>query len=149
MLNGGSGQGDPAAIRIEQTGTLILLGFPLYFMQAEGVHDFLQQLLPQLYPAVENSDENDTPPAVSLSHYPNPFGANGSLKLLLKGDQPLAIALYNLKGQKVISTSGFEVNTKRLNSEISLKPRELNKLSAGCYFLKLETGQGSLIRKLV
>ncbi len=149
MLNGGSGQGEPAAIRIEQNGTLILLGVPLYYMQAEGVHDFLQQVLPQLYPAVAVSDETAVPPAVSLSQYPNPFGRNGSLKLQLKGGKPLAIGLYNLKGQKVVSSSGFVVNTKGLSSEISLNPMELNKLSSGCYFLKLETESATLTRKLV
>ena len=103
--------GQPAAFRVENGGSMVLLGFPLYFMMRDEVRDFLGQLIPELYPQVGVNDENITGVEFIISCYPNPFSrANGLDISFPKNLEPFEINLYNIRGQKLgnIKTSTFE-----------------------------------------
>jgi len=149
MLDGGVGNGEPASIRIEQGGTMVLLGFPLYFMQTEGVRSFLQQILPQLYPDVANSDEHIVPVPLSLVCYPNPWTASSGLSIKLQGAQVKQIKLYNLKGQQVLDANSFHTVITDNETSFELNPQYVGRLASGCYFIKIDTSQGSVTRKIV
>ncbi|MBM4399677.1 MAG: glutamyl aminopeptidase, partial [Candidatus Cloacimonetes bacterium] len=110
VLNSGNGHGEPLAIRSDNNGTVVLLGFPLYYMMQNQVRTFLQQILPQLYPGVSIEDENLPNAPWSFTCYPNPF--NGQLKIAFTGKQKSSsvLTIFNIKGQKVRSYSDIKGN---------------------------------------
>ena len=146
IFEGGSGNGEPNAIRIENGGTIVMLGFPLYFMQADGVQGFLENLIPQLYP-VALADENQIPAKPSLSCYPNPFSRDLTIKISHAGNYDLTI--YNLRGQLVTplpkESSQASEHTLHWNGNDS----QGKQLPNGIYFLRLATERGSLLHKIV
>lgn len=107
ILNGGVNDNEPLAIRIEAGGTMVLLGFPLYFMLEDEVRDFLAQFIPELYPQV-GIEEALTPALdMNLSCSPNPFRASLQIHCVAaKAADMVQINIYNLRGQKVNSFSG-------------------------------------------
>lgn len=103
--------GEPAAIRVENGGSMILLGFPLYFMMRHEVRDFLGQLIPELYPQVELNDEYVPAAEIRVSCHPNPFKRASGLDISFpKSLEPFEVRIYNIKGQKVgqFKASSFE-----------------------------------------
>ena len=147
IVNGGVGNGEPAAIRIMHGGTMVLLGFPLYLMQAEGVSAFLTQILPEIYPGLIDPEIPTAP--VTLSCYPNPFfGANG-FDVKLGNANPQKLEIFNLKGQKVYATEEFNSVVSGNFSSFSLPPSATTKLSSGCYFVKMSTDRGRITRKVI
>lgn len=52
IAGGGANDGEPASIKLENGGTIVLLGFPLYFMLRDEARAFLGQIIPELYPGV-------------------------------------------------------------------------------------------------
>jgi hypothetical protein len=105
ISGGGTGNGDAIAIRSFNTGNnggMLLLGFPLYYMQQDSVQAFLNIILQELYPdIVANADDTLIPTPLSLSCYPNPFSDNLTIRLTQKTNTPVTVSIYNLKGQKV------------------------------------------------
>ncbi len=144
ISGGGIGDGAPAAIRIDHGGSMVLLGFPLYFMQEEGVHGFLQEYLPQLYPALSVSELTLIPSAPHLSCYPNPF--NGSKSLSIKVSNASKITIYNIKGQKVHSQ---EIQNTAKIQEVRLGQEIISQLPTGCYLIRADSSTSSVTRKVI
>jgi hypothetical protein len=101
MTTGAAGNNLPVAARYDYPGVLVIFGFPLYCMQAEGVRSLLQQLIPELAPEVNTQDELIPEANFSLSCYPNPFTRTLSIHLQGKDNSRAKLAVYNAKGQKV------------------------------------------------
>lgn len=140
IFNGGAQDGQPLALRVEHTGTLALLGFPIYFMLQNEARAFLQQFLPQLYPGVEASDALVPPLAPHLACYPNPFRRKVTLSFTVDKDQsPLSLTVYNLRGQKVRSL--LNGNQPRGTQQLEWDGRtEQNRPApSGLYFVELRT----------
>ena len=91
---------------------------------------------------VVSNDDNLLQP-LSSGFYPNPFIGSSTLNYSVK--HPARLEIYNLKGQKLIgyclSGSGQIV--------FSGCDERGNKLSAGIYFYRLDTGQEIITRKLM
>ncbi|MDP2172360.1 MAG: M1 family aminopeptidase, partial [Candidatus Cloacimonadaceae bacterium] len=71
-----AGNGQIAAFRYDiqpSGGRLVMFGFPLYFMQADGVRALLQSIIPHLDPALPNDDNFIPALSASLCVFPNPF----------------------------------------------------------------------------
>jgi len=148
ILDGGSGNGDAAAIRIQQNGTLVLLGFPLYFMQSTQARAFLQQVLPLLYPGVPNDDPSAPAPHLSMRMYPNPAKSLSAMSIEIKGAIPSTLEIYNIRGQKVYeSTEPLSVKTadKAWRVELPGMPG----LPSGCYIIKARTPSGDISQKVL
>ncbi len=102
----GVNDNEPLAIRLQAGGTLVLLGFPLYYMQSGGARDLLAQLIPELYPQVGTDDALLPAPEAAFSCAPNPFADELEICCqLARAGEPLEINIYNLRGQKVKSFS--------------------------------------------
>lgn len=144
ISGGGVGDGAPAAIRIDNGGSMVLFGFPLYFMQEEGVRGFLQDFLPQLYPPLSLSDPALVPALPYLSCYPNPFWGFSGLRLKVANAD--RITIYNIKGQRIFSQN---IQHTAKTQEIHLKEDILSQLPAGCYLIRAEGSSGSLTRKVI
>lgn len=108
VLDSLSGHGEPVAIRADNVGTMVLLGFPLYYFREAEVYTFLHQLLPQLYANVGIPEEEDTPLPRTITCYPNPFAEELQIRLPHKAGGNSVLEVYNLKGQKlrIIDLSG-------------------------------------------
>ncbi len=147
----GAGNGNPAALWQQPangSGELILFGFPLYFMQAEGVRAALQEIVPQLLSHVANADLALPSRPVSLSAWPNPFNPVLSLSYYLPQAGQVKLGLYNLKGQLVRDLdSGFQPAGERVISCEARGPSG-EPLSSGVYLLRLETGKTTLVKRI-
>ncbi|MFO7660094.1 MAG: M1 family aminopeptidase [Candidatus Cloacimonadaceae bacterium] len=140
-----NGHGEPLAVRSDNNGTMVLLGFPLYYMLEDEVRIFLQQIIPQLYPDVANEDEVITPSALTVTCYPNPFYDKLNFDFNKKIDAPVRVYIYNIKGQKIrafnsISGKGMVWDGCDENQ---------HPVGAGVYLLKLETRTGVLFKKVM
>ncbi|MDD4308800.1 MAG: M1 family aminopeptidase [Candidatus Cloacimonetes bacterium] len=148
-LNPGSaGNGLCAAFRHDTNGTLVMFGFPLYYMQAEGVCSLLQELLPQLNPALPIGEEPLPQKAVSLSCNPNPFNPSTTISYYLPVSGETTLSLYNLKGQRVRDlASGIKANG---NHTIVFDGMDIQhrSLASGVYLLHLKHPQGNLRQKI-
>lgn len=150
MTDGSNGSGQSAAFRsdYDNGGSLVLFGFPLYFMQADGVYPALRNILVSLNPALPVAPD-DAPPAVfNLSCYPNPFA--GSIRLVIeKGVGEYAeIAVYNLRGQLVTE---FAIDPTKGREIIQWDGRDdqRKRIAQGIYLLRLSGKDRSLTRKIL
>jgi len=134
------GQDQPAGIRVEENGSLLLLGFPLYFMQAEGTRGFLQSILPELYPGLVPVDPYTLP--VALECNPNPFLAEQGLDLKLNNAVAKHLKLYNLRGQLLYSSVAE-------GSELFVVPFQMQKLPVGTYIVEVSHDRGKSRRKVL
>jgi len=139
MLPSANGQGRILAFRQDN---LCLFGFPLYFMQAQGVRELLQQLLPELQPTA-GEDPLASPIQAQLRAFPNPFNPSTTVTFSLPVSGAVSLSLYNPKGQKLMHLASGEY--KAGTHSISLDGA---KLSSGVYLLRLETPGTHLIRKI-
>lgn len=104
IANDGPHDNEPLAIRVQQAGTLTLLGFPLYFMLQGEVRAFLTQYLPELWPPVSTHDPVAPQLQWSLACRPNPFSGEACLSYRAgRGKDPLSLRVYNLRGQELRS----------------------------------------------
>ncbi len=148
MAAGSNGNGQSLAFRYDNGGSLVLFGLPLYFMQPDGVHDLLLELLPWLDPALPNADGLAPVRPANLTAYPNPFNPSTMISLY----QPLpgkAVAeIFNLKGQKV-STLLDEALPAGL-TQLSFFGTDPNgsPLASGIYILRYRFPGGELKKKL-
>ncbi|HNX38246.1 MAG TPA: M1 family aminopeptidase [Candidatus Cloacimonadota bacterium] len=101
ISNAGEGDGEPLAIKLTQNGSMLLLGFPLYFMQESGVRNFLDQVLPELYPPVSLNDPAQTPVIPRLMLSPNPFTDQMKITVMHAKTSTSQLYIYNLRGQLV------------------------------------------------
>ncbi len=91
---------------------------------------------------------DDNPPVISKegfrSIYPNPVGNNDVCyaEYKLNESDQAKFTIYNIKGQHVASTEVININLNSVRLPIS-------KLTAGIYFVSLETSKGKDIKKLL
>lgn len=137
------GNGKAAALKIDMGGSLVLLGFPLYFMQADGVRLFLQQILPELYPGLVPPDPYTLP--VSIHIYPNPRRNTTDLKVDVKNAIVQELSIYNLRGQKLLHLDDLPQNFGTINIPFLM----LKDMANGSYIIKMKTDRGMFTRKTV
>lgn len=139
MAEGSNGIGKSLAFR---SGNLLFFGFPLYFMEAAGVRNLLQMLIPELL-QTSNADFVEPPTKISLHNYPNPFNPATIIAFELPQQTELKLTLYNLKGQKleVLARGSFAKGSHTINYDASL-------LSSGVYLLSLEAGNQSIVKRI-
>jgi hypothetical protein len=139
MAEGSIGIGKSLGFR---SNKLIFFGFPLYFMEASGVRNLLQQMIPELL-AVSNADLVVPAAQISLRNYPNPFNPNTDIAFELPRQAELELVLYNLKGQKLetIARGSFNHGKHSISYDAS-------RLSSGVYLLSLKAGKELIIKRI-
>lgn len=148
LSGGGAGNGDAAAIRIDDNGSLVILGFPLYFMQSDEVRGFLSGIMEELYPPLSSEDEYLPAPEPRLSIYPNPCSAIQGLHISLRNSRPLGYSIFNLRGQELYHTIIRQCPEK--DGEYRFSPnQDLSELPTGCYIIRVTTDRGILSAKLM
>jgi hypothetical protein len=87
---------------------------------------------------------DDVRSVASLSVYPNPASSAMNISLSLSEATPLAISLYSLLGENMMTIyNGY--GTLGENNFTA----DVNKLAAGVYHLRIETSSGVVIRQIV
>jgi len=145
------GNGLCAALRHDQDGTggsLVLLGFPLYFMQADGVRAFLQQIIPALVDEVPNPEPAPVA-GLSLGVYPNPFRDKLSIDLNIPRAGYVRARLYNVKGQRVRTLVNADKAPGNLHFDLAASDEQGAPLASGIYFLRVEYEGKSHSRRMV
>jgi hypothetical protein len=149
MAAGAAGNGLAIGIRFDTPGTLIWFGFPLYFMQAAGVRDLLQQLLPELWPALPAIDENQVSPALQISVYPNPartfLNISCSQKLLPQS----TFRIYDVKGRRIATVEIGKSATDSGSLRWIAQSDKGDALAPGIYLLRYEDERQSRIVKFL
>lgn len=148
LVTTATGNGLPLASRTQNNGTLIVFGFPLYFMQSAGVTSMLQQLLPELG---VTSVENNTIVAaqLNLACYPNPFNDKLNLVFNQKVNPLGTINIYNIKGQFVNSINIKTCKTGTGSLQWSPVDVSGQPLPAGMYLLRYKDSNSLITKKLI
>jgi flagellar hook assembly protein FlgD len=83
------------------------------------------------------------------SNYPNPFNPETTIRYSVKGDAPVAIEIYNIKGQLVKTL----VNGVQAAGDHSVvwNGTDMNNKSVGngVYYFKMNSGKYSRTRKMI
>jgi predicted outer membrane repeat protein len=85
---------------------------------------------------------------VSLDVYPNPFNPETSIALNLPDNQPVTLAIYNVKGQLIrtlIDNDKVESGAKIVWNGLDDNGKSV---SSGVYFARLVTAKGSAVHKM-
>jgi len=93
----------------------------------------------KLYAPVGISENN----GLGLELYPNPSQGKFTVSLSCKGDINATLTIFNAIGSPVYTESNIKISDK-FNKTINL-----NNMSEGVYYIKIESNSGSIIRKLV
>ncbi len=134
------GAGRPLAFR-SNDGRLAFMGFPMYFMQAEGISQLLDTLIGPYWTSCE--DDICPPPTVSLSCYPNPFNPSTTISFELPKAAEIELNLYNLKGQRIKQLFQGRKQSGKHSFELDCEG-----LSSGIYLIRLKGDNFNLIRKI-
>ncbi len=130
----------PLAFRSNH-GRLAFMGFPMYFMKAEGISQLLESLISPHWVSCE--DDVCPPLAAQLSCYPNPFNPSATISFDLPKDAEIQLSLYNLKGQRIKEL--FKGRKPRGSHNFEL---DGNGLSSGIYLIRLKGDKLNLMRKI-
>ena len=131
MPDGFNGTGRQAALQIADHS--YFFGFPLYFMEAEGVRDLMQMLMQH----INTSSDDPLIPAIgmTLAAHPNPFNPSTKIHFDVPNAGKTTLKLYNMKGQllKVLADEELKQGKHTLNLELETQ-------ASGIYILSLENG---------
>ncbi len=138
------GHGEPLVARIDNNGTMIMLGFPLFYMMETEVQAFLSVILPQLYPNVGVEEENITPTALAVKCYPNPFSGNLTIDISGSKNSPADIGIYNIKGQLVKQLQNVNDKTIKWNGSND----QGSHVSNGIYIIRVKVSKNSYFKRV-
>lgn len=83
--------------------------------------------------------------AANVNVYPNPFSNNLSVSFYLPATEKISIELTDVLGKTIIKLNEKEYNAGETTLPIAFSE---NNLKAGVYFLKLSSGQGTIVKKV-
>ncbi len=151
MPEGSAGNGNCLAFWVDypqSSARLVLTGFPLYFMQADGVRNLLQQLVPQLLSPTAADDPSSPLLKATLTVWPNPFNPSSTISFSLPRKGNMSLRLYNLKGQlvKVLYEGIREAGEHSLSFNATSDSG--TRLPSGVYLLRLSHPGGQLLRRI-
>ena len=74
-----------------------------------------------------------------ISLYPNPFNSSITLKTTLN-NKIYNVTLFDISGRIIIVKKDINSTSKKIN---------LSNLTNGSYFLKINTGSGEIVKKII
>jgi hypothetical protein len=134
-------QGIDKSIAFKQDN-LIYFGFPLYFMQEDGVRALLQALILELL-GTSTEDQIAKPMPMTLKAYPNPFNPHTEIAFVLPRAMNIELCLYNLRGQKLatLAQGEYPEGTNRISFDGT-------GLSSAVYLLRIQTAGNSISKRI-
>ena len=97
----------------------------------------------------DEETEYESPPFLSIYNYPNPFNPQTTIFYSLPQDSKVNLSIYNIKGQKVRELVNGYNESGKYQTVWNGEDEKNNTVSSGIYFYRIETGKGSLNRKMI
>jgi len=141
-------EGASCAIKQSGNGELVILGFPLYFIETAAAGEFVAIVMNEFGEEV-GIHESEVTVKSSLTNFPNPFNPVTEISYSLDSESDVVLDIFNVKGQKVKTL----VNSRQEAGEYKFiwNGRDENDLnvSSGVYLSKLNTGKTTISRKMM
>ena len=100
--------------------------------------------------AVAANDRDVVPAAFSLAqNYPNPFNAVTSIRFSLKSDGEACLSIFDLLGRKVTVLQSGRLTAGDHIFTWNGTDQSANSVTSGVYFYRLDSGEGTLTRRMV
>jgi len=131
---------------------VLLLGFPLYYMDFDASRDFIQLILQNYYDEVGIDEElaSETVTCLTSKNFPNPFNPSTRISFFLaENNKAVKLDIFNLKGQKVKELINSPLDTGNHEVIWNGDDKEGRIVTSGIYFYKLQTDKNSVIRKMI
>ena len=146
LANSAPSNGNSVIFRTDQSsggGSLVLSGFPFYYMEADGVRGFLQEIIPELASSSANDDVIQSPQKIILNAYPNPFNPQCTISFQLPKAGQTTLKLYNIRGQKVkdIASGRYDVGKQQITLDAS-------ELGSGIFIVQIMSGSFSQTKRI-
>ncbi|MGC9337796.1 MAG: T9SS type A sorting domain-containing protein, partial [Candidatus Cloacimonadia bacterium] len=154
-----SGDNDSLAVGLVdsiEAKNIVVLGFPLYFMQPGDVKAFYEKILSEFG---ENMGIYEPPQSYTeltlYQNFPNPFSTSTtiSFNIPLHYKDDAEIEIYNLKGQLV---KEFKIQSASWRTKLNInevvwdgKDDYGKQMPSGIYFAKLSLGEESAVKKMI
>ena len=144
-------EGLPCALRTQPEGILYCLGFPLYCMQEDQAELLMDQILTDLGETVSIEQETQEKPTIQLSVFPNPAQATDGLSISfsLPRQENIEASIYNIRGQLVAKVSQGVFDTGIHSLFWDGMDNQGRLVSSGVYFLRLQTPNQRMTRKVL
>ncbi|MBC8526031.1 MAG: T9SS type A sorting domain-containing protein [Candidatus Cloacimonetes bacterium] len=134
---------------------VVVLGFPLYFMQGDDVKAFFERILSDFGEGMGVDDNSRYQiPDTRLSNCPNPFTTSTTISFnlatRLRSASPgqAEIKIYNIKGQRIRKLKSENVKCKINEVVWNGKDEKGKQLPSGIYFYKLNI-KNSPVKKMI
>jgi len=138
--------GVPCGIRrFNRRGAVVVLGFPLYFMEIEGASSFMRDAIEDMRVDIEDDNEVLSPAEFRLDvNYPNPFNATTIISFTLPVSCDIRLMLYDLHGREIMTLKdgSYSAGTYHVNANLASVP-------SGIYLYSLHFSGQVIMRKMV
>ncbi len=101
------------------------------------------------YVSFDEESVIDAPPAMALTHYPNPFNPETTISYTLDHEDEVAVDIYNVRGQKVRTLVRGSQNEGSYQVTWSGDDSTGQPVASGVYFCRLKSGEETLVRKMM
>jgi len=95
-------------------------------------------------------DQSVVPSDFALrQNYPNPFNSETTISFVIPSDSKVELSIYNIKGQRIRTLISRVLEAGKHSIIWNGTDKNGNQVSSGVYFYKLETDDGSEMKKAV
>jgi len=154
-----SGNNDSLAVGLVddmQNKNIVVLGFPLYFMQPDDVQAFYEEILAEFGEemGIYEPPQSDNKFAL-YQNFPNPFSTSTTISFNIHSASwrtgSAEIKIYNIKGQLVRQFNPPAGGVKCKINEVVWDGKDENGIEVpnGVYFYKLSAGEESVVKKMI
>jgi hypothetical protein len=154
-IEGSIYQDEICALKSQDYGAFIFLGFPLYYFFEEDVLSFLDQVFEELG-ETPVSHEIVKENVFYTNVFPNPFNpavagrsSETTITYSLKETSLVSLEIYNIKGQRINTLVNKEMKAGTYNVKWNGKDFEGRDASSGIYFYKFKAGDNISCKKMV
>ncbi|RMF58481.1 MAG: T9SS C-terminal target domain-containing protein, partial [Calditrichaeota bacterium] len=147
--------GEPVAIRhLGSSPKLIIIGFPLYYMEQSSAQQIITQALLDFgeVSGIEDPTQNSAPSFAEIElfqNFPNPFNPKTLISYRLPVATEIELAVYNVLGQKIATlVTGFQ-KAGTYSVEWNGKDDNGIDVATGIYLFRLHAGNYIKVRKMI
>lgn len=134
----------PCAIRGGNGYNVVLLGFPLYYLQEQGVQAFLAQLLTEFGENAVPQEPTAPVAGLALRVWPNPFNPRATVAFSVAQPCHAEVNVYDIRGRRVVQV--FRGQAEAGTHEL---PWQADGLPSGVYLVRAQAGERMETAKLL
>lgn len=146
-INYGVAKGKPVGVLHNGSNYKIAtLAIPLYYIKQTEAKQLVEYILKEKFGETVgiSSDFTADMSKELLQNYPNPFNNSTVINFNLIADSKVRLSVYNIKGELVKNL--LNQNQAAGRHQVTFDATDLN---SGVYFYKLQTGEKSIVKKMI